>query len=151
MLTIIAACGFTPVYRTKSPKSDLTSIQVEIIPDRDGQVVRNHLIDRLYNDGYPADPQYSLIVSKIEGNIIKIGIDRDDDASRAQLRQSASFQLIDSQTNTVVLTRVVRATSGYNILTGQFTTYVTREDARKQALKAISENIMTQLEIYFSQ
>jgi hypothetical protein len=50
----------------------------------------------------------------------------------------------------VVLNRTVRATSGYNILQGQFTTFVTEEDARKQALKVLSDHIITQLEIYFN-
>lgn len=149
-LLLISSCGFTPVYGTHSPKPELTQISIEIIPNREGQIVRNHLIDQLYNGGYPSNPRYSLSVSTISENIVEIGIDQDDEASRAQLRQRATMRLKDISTDTLVLERIVRATSGYNILTGQFTTYVTEKDARAQTLKAISDNIMTQLEIYFS-
>lgn len=148
---IISACGFTPVYGDKSLPSSIGAIEVKVIPDRGGQIVRNHLIDRLYQDGYPTNPDYFLAVSAIKENIVEIGIDIDDEASRAQLRQQANMTLTDAKTNKVVLTRTVRATSGYNILLGQFTTFVTEDDARNQALKTIAEDIVTQLELYFNQ
>jgi LPS-assembly lipoprotein len=148
-LLFLTACGFTPVYGTKTVSNDLSNIDIAIIPDEEGQIVRNHLIDAMYNDGYPSNPQYRLVVSPVQESIVEIGIDRDDEASRAQLRQETTMRLIDLD-DKVVLQRKVRATSGYNILAGQFTTFVTEEDARKQALKALSNNIITQLELYFN-
>ena len=150
-LLLVSACGFTPVYGTRSTSTDLSSITVDIIPNREGQIIRNHLIDRLYKNGYPSAPRYSLNVTSVEESIVEIGIDQDDEASRAQLRQKTTMRLKNIETNKIILTRTVRATSGYNILAGQFTTYVTEDDARAQALKALSENIMTQLELYFNQ
>lgn len=148
-LLFLTACGFTPVYGTKTVSNDLSNIDIAIIPDEEGQIVRNHLIDAMYNDGYPSNPQLRLVVSPVQESIVEIGIDRDDEASRAQLRQETTMRLIDLD-DKVVLQRKVRATSGYNILAGQFTTFVTEEDARKQALKALSNNIITQLELYFN-
>ncbi len=150
-LFILSSCGFTPVYGTKTVSNDLNTVAIASIPDRNGQMVRNFLIDRIYKNGYPSAPQFTLSVSPIEENIVEIGIDKDDEASRAQLRQRAVMTLTDMDTNKPVLTRTIRATSGYNILTGQFTTYVSQEDARQQSLRALSDNIITQLEIYFSQ
>jgi LPS-assembly lipoprotein len=148
-LILITACGFTPVYGTKTVSNDLSNIDIVIIPDEDGQIVRNHLIDVMYNDGYPSNPQLRLVVSPVQESILEIGIDRDDEASRAQLRQETTMRLVNPD-DKVLLQRTVRATSGYNILAGQFTTFVTEEDARKQALKALSNNIITQLELYFN-
>jgi LPS-assembly lipoprotein len=146
---ILTACGFTPVYNTHSVSSSLNQIEIAAIPNREGQIVRNHLIDRMYVDGYPANPQYQLSVSPIIETIVKIGIDKDDEASRAQLRQQASFRLIDINTQEIVLERTVRTISGYNILAGQFKTFVTEQDAREQALKALAEDIVTQLQLHF--
>jgi len=145
----LSACGFTPVYGTKTVSSDIAAVDIAVIPNRSGQIVRNHLIDHFYPSGYPANPAYRLSVSPIEETIVEIGIDKDDEASRAQLRQHAVMRLTDLTTNQAVLTRTVRATSGYNILAGQFTTFVTENDAREQALNALSDNIITQLELYF--
>lgn len=147
---IISACGFSPVYGTKSISSEMNAIEIGIIPNREGQIIRNHLIDRLYSGGYPANAQYTLSVSAVTETIVEIGIDKDDEASRAQLRQSATFTLLDKSTKKPVLRRTARATSGYNILAGQFTTFVTEADARNQALKAIADDIVIQLELYFN-
>ena len=149
LLITITACGFSPVYGTKSVSNNLSDIQVSIIPNREGQIVRNHLIDRLYQDGYPQSAAYKLDISAINEDIVEIGIDRDDEASRAQLRLYANYTLVDLSNNQTIMTRTARVTTGYNILAGQFTTFVTKEDARKQGLKALSENIITQLEIHF--
>lgn len=151
LFLMLTACGFTPVYGDKSLSLSIASIDIQTIPNRDGQIVRNHLIDQLYKDGYPSKPDYKLTISPIQESTVEIGIDRDDEVSRAQLRQETSMILTNIKTNKPVLKRTIRATSGYNILTGQFTTYVTEEDARNQALKALSDNIITQLELYFNQ
>ena len=148
------ACGFTPVYspsmQTGAVENSMSAISVDIIPNREGQMVRNYLLDRISLNGAPASPEYRLSVSPIVENIVEIGIDIDDEASRAQVRESAQIQLIRLSDNTVVLTRTVRSVSSYNILSGQFTTFVTEQDAREQALRALAENIVTDLELYFN-
>lgn len=157
VLLCVTACGFAPVYQngrttTSSPtaESALNTIDVAVIPNYEGQTVRNHLIDRLYKNGYPSSPEYRLVTSQINEKTIEIGIDRDDNASRAQLRQNAQFKLIRLSDNIVVLNRAVTATTGYNILEGSFTTFVTEQDARNQALRTLSDKIMIQLELYFN-
>lgn len=152
VMVALSACGFTPVYAPSSsqPKiSDvLSSIAIDVIPDESGQIVRNHLIDRMpYNNGYPVSPTYRLSVAPIQESIIEIGIDRDDEASRAQLRQSTTFTLIRIDDDKTILNHTVRAVSSYNILSGQFTTFITEQDARAQALRALSDNIITTLEV----
>jgi LPS-assembly lipoprotein len=150
----VTACGFTPVYQdTNKPnaaQTEMASIDVAVIPNFEGQTVRNFLIDRLYNDGYPTNPEYRLVTSPILERTIEIGIDRDDNASRAQLRQSANFKLIRLNDNAVILNETVLATTGYNILDGSFTTFVTEGDARVQALRTLSDKIIIQLELYFN-
>lgn len=148
-LMIISACGFRPVYGTNKIQNTLSNIEISIIPDREGQIIRNHLIDYFYRDGYPTNALYRVDIEPVQETIIEIGIDRADEASRAQLRQMTVMRLINLETNEIILTRTVRATSSYNILAGQFTTFVTQNDARNQALKALSDNIITQIEIFF--
>lgn len=149
LLFTLSACGFTPVHMDQGAGqyTTLPRIEIAVIPNRSGQTVRNHLMDSLYHAGYPTDPDLILHVSPIRENIVEIGIDRDDEASRAQLRLEADMILKDRD-GQVKLRRTVRAVGGYNILAGQFTTFVTREDARRNALKALADNIRTQIEIY---
>lgn len=147
------SCGFTPVYQTNNNApvvSELNTVDIAIIPDEEGVMVRNYLMDRIYKNGYPSDPQYKLITAPINEQIIEIAIDQDDNASRAQLRQFTSFTLIRLSDNKPVLQRQIRATAGYNILDGQFATFVTKENAREQALRTIADKIVIQLELYFA-
>ena len=152
LLMMVTACGFTPVH-SPSGKNDvdvaLSGIDIAIIPNREGQYVRNELIDRINYNGYATNPTHRLIVSPIKERSVEIGLDKDDEASRAQLRESTTMRLIDIQTNKVVLQRSVNSVTSYNILAGQFTTYVNEEDAREQALSALANNIVTELELYF--
>lgn len=156
---VLTACGFQPTYGTKTfgndgssavVRAELSDIAVDIIPNRSGQFLRNRLIDYLYKNGYPAAPRYRLSVSKVEENVVEIGIDKDATASRAQLRMNTRFTLYDLQTQKPVLQRTQRATTGYNILSSQFTTYVTEADAREQGLNMLAEQIAAQLELYFA-
>lgn len=159
LLMFLSACGFEPMYKDEGSvwggnmsgvSSNLNTIDIAVIPNYEGQVVRNHLIDRFYKGGYPVNPLYRLETAPVQESILEIGVDKDDNASRAQLRQSTTFRLVRLSDNEVVLQRTVRATTGYNILEGQFTTYVTESDARKQALRTLADSITTQVELYFS-
>lgn len=147
---MLSACGFTPVYGDKSLDHRLQSIDIALIPNREGQIIRNHLIDTLYRHGQTTSPIYKLSVSTITENTVEIGIDKDDEASRAQLRLSTIMRLYTKDNNKLVLERTVRSTTGYNILAGQFTTYITEQDARDQGLKDLADQIVTQLEIHFN-
>ena len=70
---VLAACGFTPLYGTRSPegnspsslRSSFSQVEVSLIPDRSGQTLRNLLIDRLYSGGYPVNPSYTLKMEKL--------------------------------------------------------------------------------------
>jgi hypothetical protein len=151
-LFILTACGFSPIYQMHGTQviEDLSNIDIAIIPNEEGVIVRNYLIDQLYKNGYPKNAEYRLITNPVQEQIIEIAIDQDDNASRAQLRQNTSFKLVQISNNQPVLERTVRATTGYNILDSQFTTFVTRSDAREQALRVLADKIIIQLELHFS-
>ncbi len=59
MPVAMGACGFKPVYGTASHDSAvgaaLANVQIDPISDRNGQVLRNNLIDRFYTDGRPSN------------------------------------------------------------------------------------------------
>jgi len=151
-----AACGFEPVYGsgTSSPAAvALNVIDIKNIPDRSGQKLRNELMDRFYRDGRPADPRYALVVEPVYEAIYELGIAKDATSSRAQMRQSTKIALYDNDAlpgSKPLFTRQFTATASYNTLGSQYTTLVTEEDARDQALRALADQITTALELYFA-
>lgn len=156
----VTGCGFEPMYgqssATKAPSSrattvstQLSDIAVDIIPDREGQILRNHLIDRLYRSGYPDTPIATLKVSKIAEARTELDLTKSSDATRAQLRLTATMKLSDPN-GTILLTRSVQSVTSFNILGSEFATRVTEEAARESALSDLARQIELNLSLYYS-
>lgn len=157
----LSACGLSPVYGTYAKSSNtaavetaLDSIYIDVIPNRPGQKLRNTLIDRMVASGRntQGDSAYKLTVAGISESIYGLGIAKDATATRSQIRLATSFTLLDMRGHKPepVFTRSVSAVSSFNTLASQYTTLVTEDDARDQTIRLLSDQIMTQLELYFS-
>lgn len=152
-LLFLGACGFSPLYGThgdNAVKYHFDSVFIGNIPDREGQYLRNALIDRLYGHGRPADPQYRLEIAKITTRKQDLDVTKSSAATRAQLRLSTKITLYDSKTGEVLLKRDLLAVTSYNILQSQFTTRVSEDDAQRSALDDLARQIEQQLALYFN-
>jgi LPS-assembly lipoprotein len=154
----LAGCGFTPVYGNYSDaiknspvSSALNDVYVDSIPDRTGQKLRNILIDRMYKSGRVplADAAYRLQVNPVQEYIYGLGIAKDATATRSQINLTTHFTL-SRHDGTVLIARDITAVSSFNTLASQYTTLVTEEDARAQTIRDLSDQIMTMLELYFT-
>lgn len=144
----IVACGFQPLYGSKSKASTvLDNIWIETIADASGVTLRNELIDRFYISGYPQNPAYILTITLRE-NIIDTDLQENDTTTRAQIISQASYTLTEKNGGRILLEEKVRSSNSYNILASQFTTNVTLENARKQGLRDLAEKIQTRLALY---
>jgi len=151
-LISLSACGFSPVYKSVeesiSPASSLNQVDIGIIKDRDGQFLRNALIDRFYRDGYPTDAQYKLVVQDIEETISDFDITVDSEATRRQLQLRTTFKLFRIGTEKPLITRDLIATTSNNVLESEFSTLVTEQSARESALNDLARQIQRQLAVY---
>ncbi|TWB47225.1 LPS assembly lipoprotein LptE [Nitrospirillum viridazoti] len=151
----LSACGFHTVYGDHSlsgkpsTRAQMESVSIDIIPDRIGQVLRNNLIDRFYQDsGRPAKPDYRLNV-RLNSYKEDLGIQRDATATRARLHVLADYQLIDSKTGKTLYRTSSRSIVSYDISEAQYSTMVTEQDAYDRALTEVAEEITTRLALYF--
>jgi len=135
---ILGACGFSPIYGAKSDQDSVRAytrnIAIDIIPDREGQYLRNRLIDRLHDLGESGSPTHTLTLTPIREQRTNLDITRNADATRAQLLLRTNMTLTERATGAVILKRSLSTTTSFNILSSQFTTRVTENDARKNAL-----------------
>ena len=158
------SCGFQPVYSDKaivtpaveSPAmrngnlaAALNSISVGNIADKAGQDLRNMLLDRLYTNGSTAQTVYDLTFSGIGERRRSLGIAKDASVTRSQLELAITMVLRERETGKALMSRELRAVSSYNVLGSQYTTLVTREDAREQGLRELANNAINALELYF--
>ncbi len=149
----LGACGFTPLYGDAAAGTEAavsSNIEIANIPDRDGQYLRNLLIDRLYLKGRPANAPYLLTLTPLKAELTSLGIRRDATSTRAMLQASTTLKLVERATNQVVLERDVRAVGGYNQLDNQFATLVSRESVSDHMLEELSDSIVTEVALYFS-
>lgn len=154
MALVLSACGFQPLYgdnggQSASPVDQMAAIQISPLPDRTGQQMHNLLRDRLNPTGQPRKPAYALDLRLWESSE-KLGIRKDESATRAALNLSAQFTLISAQDGRRLLSGYVKSVSSYNILTSPFATGFSEADARARALRELADGIRTRLGIYFS-
>lgn len=151
----LPACGFTPLYGTQSPGGDdvrasFDSIHIAVINDREGQALRNMLMDKLYSSGRPADPVYNLEIAPLSQKITDLDITKSADATRAQLRLDTAMVLRNNRSGEVLLERELTAITSYNVLDSRYTTRVSEQYARESALGELAEQIERNLALYFN-
>lgn len=157
LATPLAGCGFQPVYMpTASGKPgvaqrDLSSVFVEIIPERPGQLLRQALQERFGDDsGTPAS--YNLRVAfGIAGE--GIAIDTDNIATRVRFIGTATWTLLGHDDGRLPLTSgSARAIDGLNVFDSQyFASDLETEVEQKRIAENIATQIATQLAVWFRQ
>ena len=152
ILLTVSGCGFHAMYGDKSDAAtaaNYSNITIDPIPDRDGQYLRNQLIDRMYLDGRPGLTPYTLKVAPVKTLTTNIGIRKDATSTRAMAEVDTTMQLIENNTGKVLLQRDVRATGGYNLLDNQFATIVSRQSVDEHMLEELADDIVTEVGLYF--
>lgn len=154
MVLALAACGFEPLYgrNVNEPvgvENRLALVDIGNIANREGQYLRNALIDRFYRSGRPGDPLYKLDVSDVRETLIDLDITKSADATRGQLRLDTKIVLSDARNGQVLLQRDISAITSYNILGSEFATRVSEDNTRLNALDDLARQIELQLNLYF--
>lgn len=148
-LTLLPGCGYQPLYGANTPAAQqLPLVQINNIPDRLGQQLRNRLIDRFYSDGRPASPEYTLDVSLVP-SVYKLGIALDDSATRAELSLAANYTLRNMQ-GAAVFTGSTTAVTNFNILRSQYATLIGEQDAYDRSVAQVSEDITRRVSLFFN-
>lgn len=146
----LSACGFHPVHGTRNTDTAGTStVAIAIIPDREGQILRNQLMDMLHSNGTPANPEYTLTVDKITETDKELAITKSSEATRAQLRLKTRMKLAN-RNGVEILSRDIQALTSYNILESEFATRVTENSARENAIHDLARQIELQVNLYLN-
>lgn len=149
---IVAGCGFEPLHGQSTRTADqnlYNQIFIDNIPEREGQILRNELIDRFYTKGRPADPAYILKIDAIEETQTNLDVTATADTTRNQLRLDTKMRLEDRATGALLLERDLISITSYNVLQSQFTTRVSEDNARENVLKDLARQIDIQTGLYF--
>lgn len=155
--TVVTGCGFEPMYgyrsntnqQSPSIAAQMSQVGIDIIPNREGQSLRNNLIDRLYRNGYPSNPTMTLKIAKINELRTELDLTKSSDATRAQLRQTTVMSLVDDK-GTTLMTRPLETITSFNILGSEFATRVSEQAARESGLNDIARQVELNMSLYYS-
>ncbi len=150
---VLNGCGFKPLYWDKGSNShvspEMSSIYIERLSGRIGQLVRNHLLDMVTPKGTPQTPKYRLSV-KISETVTGLAIEQDDTVTRNNYALKANYFLKKPGSNEIIHKGHTRSIASYNIVESDFANLNALKNAEKRTARAVSEEIKTQLAIYFS-
>lgn len=153
---LLAGCGFQPVYmstasgRAGPAQRELAAINVNLIPDRPGQLLRQDLQDQLASDAAGTPHRYDLAVTFVisgEG----IGVLPDSTATRLRLIASANWTLTSRDPpSTRITSGAARAMDGFDILDQQyFAADLDTEAVERRLASAVADQIAMQLAVFF--
>ena len=146
---ITISCGYQPIYsKNINTNNELFSISVSNIKDRPGQILRNFLINQLNPENKRAITKYRLTV-EITENKLELGYRRDMSATRTDLENIAKYNLVGIKEGKVLIEEEVKSISSFDIVDSVYATNVAEKDARKKNLQVISDDIFTNLVVYF--
>ena len=153
----VSACGFEQMHGNafKADKTNYTDIQSELarvhisnVRDREGQFIRNALIDRFYRDGRPIETDYVLDIFPIEESTYDLDITIRSDATRQQLTLNTGMSLKNKNTGEVLLKRKLKSSGSFNVLESEFATRVSEQNTRENALNDLARQIELQIALY---
>lgn len=149
---LVGACGFEPMYgdhRGSQTVADLSAVRIGLISDRNGQLLRRYLMDRMYPQGGSVGDRYTLEVGLTIASA-NFGIQRDQTSTYAQIIVSSTYALRDIKTNQLLQGGSARAVSSYNVTQDPFNILVAEADARDRALQVLANDLVTRISLYFT-
>jgi len=144
-------CGFRPLYgkhQSTAATELLAEIRIGQIIDRNGQMLRNDLIDRLTPQGEPANPKYSLVVVLTE-SMAGLGQQTNSYATLGEMQVSATFTLTDSA-GKVGFNGSSSAAVSVNFLGPRYGSVAVERDAEERALSQLADDIHDQIASYLA-
>jgi LPS-assembly lipoprotein len=153
VLCLLTACGFHPIYATRDSNTpvaqQLNQIAIDNIPERQGQILRNKLIDKMYGKGRPTQPLYKLSV-KLRVSEEELGIQANATSTRTFVNMYGDYTLTDNQGRDV-LKGTSHSVTNFNRLADQYGSLAARQSAIERTLNEISEQMVNRLSLYFSE
>ena len=149
-LVFLSACGFEPLHGSgNTVDSSLASTRIEVIPDRNGQILHNQLRDKLNPKGLAPNPLYSLTVD-LSVTTRTTGFTSEQDATYATIIASAQYKLTRRSDSQEVYSGTSEAVTSYNQFVTPYTNRYSENDATERALVSLSQDLYTSLSTFFS-
>lgn len=152
-LLALSGCGFAPLYggaQGQAASAGLQSVQVQNIPERTGQMLRQSLQQQLYTSGQPVTELYTLSVN-YNINQTGEGLQEDSSTTRTRFDAHAAWHLSPIGNPAVTLiSGNATAMDALNIIDQQyFASNLETDTVNQQLADQIAAQITIQLAAWF--
>ena len=146
---MFTSCGYEPIYsKNININKELLSISIKNIKNRPGQILRNTLLNKLNPERERVIIKYRLVIKIIEAKT-SLGFRRDMSATRQDLKVTAKYLLKKAKNDEIILQQESSSVSSFDVVESVYATLVAEKDAREKNLQIISDDIYTNLVIFF--
>lgn len=155
----LAGCGFQPLHapmasvQNSSVKQAMAELKITTIADREGQILRNHLLDMMNPLGQPTFPKAHLSI-RLDQRKETVTIRKDGTTERYRSVIVAHIQLRDAHTSKILLTDTLNASNAYYIgessAVSAYATNVAERDANEKALRLLADQIYLLIAAYYA-
>lgn len=148
----LSACGLQPMYAggaSGTVAQGLSQIEVPAIPGRDGWLVRNALQDRLGAAGTGV-PRYRLDV-RLDDELEGLGVLNDDTISRERRTLRARYQLVEIESDTILLDATAGSDAGIDVVSSEYATIAAEQTALENLAREVADRIVAQLALTLRQ
>ncbi|ALC14552.1 LPS assembly lipoprotein LptE [Sphingopyxis sp. 113P3] len=148
----LGGCGLRPLYASGAKggvATMLADIDVGPIEGHSGWLVRNALRDRFVaaQGGRGEGNRYRLDV-RLEDSITGFGVRSDDAVTRERRTLRARYQLVDSQTNQVLLDATAAQDAGIDVVGSEYATIAAENSSLERLASGIADQIVARLAVY---
>lgn len=150
LLLAAAGCGFKPLYGVvpgSVAHETMAAVDIGLINDRSGQVLRNGLLTRMQPLG-PAEQLTYVLDVDLGESAVGLAVERDETATRTNLTITAQVALTELATGEVVYVDTVRSYASYDVLDAEYATLGAERDARERALLELADRISTSVALF---
>ena len=146
---IFTSCGYEPIHlKNANTNKELLSISVQNIKNRPGQILRNTLLNQLNPERERVITKYRLIV-EISESRKDLAYRKDMSSTRTDLEITANYLLKDIKNGEILLKQEAKSISSFDVVESVYATLIAEKDVREKNLKVISNDIYTNLVIFF--
>lgn len=151
VMLALSGCGFRPVYGTGGADNgvdameDLQATKINLIEDREGQVLHNLLLDRFNPKGQPTKSRHALDVT-LEYTTVDRGTLIDATVTRAELTVKVDAILTAFDETKLFKSRAV---STYSVSTSDYAAEVAKKNALDRTLVVIADDLRIQIATFF--
>lgn len=151
---LLGGCGFHPTYgggETGKASTALAGIEVDLLPERNGQLLRLALQRRFYGPGNDVPKTAELRIQFSIGSE-SIGIQEDSSSTRTRFFANADYTLTSLALDRRTITSgFARAVDGLDIVDGQFfAADLETEQIQRRLAETIADRITSQLSSFFA-